>query len=94
MIESEFQNNTAMVISIDQDKKKPVDSLMKEFEIIWMGILNTSSLEQWSEDMDSANTPVILLLNDIIKSLELSMVASGGIHTAGTTYMSALENKW
>ena len=42
--------------------------------------------------MDSDITPILLLLDEIINSLELSAGTLVGIHTAGNTDMVALEN--
>ena len=84
----------SMVRRIDQNQKNPVNYLQKEVKSIIMVIIRTSSLYQWSEEMGLATTLVLLLLDDIMKRLELYPGASGGIHTAGTTYMTALENKW
>ena len=41
-------------------------------------------LEQWSKDMDSSITLVLLLLDEITKRLDLFMGESGVVHTEGT----------
>ena len=40
-----------------------MDSLKKEVESIGAGIINTPSLENWSEDMDTTITVLLLLLD-------------------------------
>ena len=83
-----------MVKNINQYHRSLMESLKKELESIRIGMLNTPSLELWSEYMDSAITPVLMILYKRMKHIELNtgIVAVG--HTAGTSEITALEIKW
>ena len=74
-----------MVKNINQDHRSLMESLKKELESIRIGMLNTPSLELWSEYMDSAITPVLLLLNKMMKHLDINMDKVGLGHNAGTS---------
>ena len=47
---------------MEHDHNPPMESLRREVAGLRQGMLKTSSIEKWSEDMDSAITPVLLLL--------------------------------
>ena len=61
IIKVDLQTTISMVKKIYKDKIRPMYSPKKEVESIRTGIINTPSLEQWSEYMDSAINPVLLL---------------------------------
>ena len=61
IIKVDLQTTIAMVKNIYKDKIRPMYSPKKEVESIRTGIINMPSLEQWSEYMDSAINPVLLL---------------------------------
>ena len=92
-INADLQSTIAMIKNIDQDQKIPMYYLKKEVESIITGIINTPSIEQLSEYMDFAITPVLLLLDEIMKHLELSTVAEVVGNNAGICKIEELENK-
>ena len=65
----EIQTTMATVKNINQYHRRPMESLKKQVESIRTGMLNITSLEQWSEDMDSSITPVLILLDKTMKDL-------------------------
>ena len=60
-IKAELQRTMATVKKINQYQRRPMEFLKKQVESIITGMFNITSLEQWSEDMDSAITPVVLI---------------------------------
>ena len=58
-----------IVKNINHYQRRPMESLKKYVESSRTGMLNTTGLEQWSEDMDSSITLVLLLLGKTMKYL-------------------------
>ena len=56
-------------------------------------MFNTPSFEQCSEDMDLSIIPVLLILDERMKHLELSMGTEWAVNNAGTSEIATLENK-
>ena len=52
--------------------KPPMESQKGEVDGLIQGILKTSSLEKLLEDMDSAITPVLLFLEEMMSNIEVS----------------------
>ena len=69
VIKAEIQTTMSTVKKINQYQRRPMESLKKKVESIRTGMLNITSLEQWSEDMDSAIIPVLLILDKTMKYL-------------------------
>ena len=59
----------AIVKKINQYQRRPMESLKKQVKSIGTVMLNITSLEQWSEDMDSDITPVLILLDGNMKDI-------------------------
>ena len=57
---------------MDQDQIRPIESLKSEAEIVKRGIIDASRMDQGSEIMDSAITPVLELLYERMKHLEIN----------------------
>ena len=53
-------------------------------------MLNTSSLEQWSEDMDSDITFFLMLLDESMKYIDINTGTVGVGHNSGTSTITAL----
>ena len=94
VIKADLQITMNMVKNIDQDQKLLMEYRKKEVESIIIVIINTPSLEQGSEDMDSVITPVLLLLDERMKHLEFPIGKEWLGHDTGGGKISALENKW
>ena len=90
VIKADLQITMNMVKNIDQDQKLLMEYRKKEVESIIIVIINTPSLEQWSEDMDSIITLVLLLLDRRMKHLELNTGTVGLIHNSGTSEIAVL----
>ena len=90
VIKYDIQTTMYMVKYINQDQISPMESLKKEVESIITVILNTPSLEQWSEDIDSIITLVLLLLDRRMKHLELNTGTVGLVHNSGTSEIAVL----
>ena len=63
-------------------------------ESIRTRIISTPRLEHWSEDMNFAITLALLLLDERMKQLELSIGTLWVVNNTGTIYIEALDNKW
>ena len=61
--------------SMYQDHKLHIYSLRREVVGLSQGMLKSSSLEKWSEDTESAITPVLKLTEERMSNFEVS---SGG----------------
>ena len=59
----------SIVNKINQYQRRPMEFLKKQVESIITGMFNITSLEQWSEDMDSDITPVLILLDGNMKDI-------------------------
>ena len=57
---------------IEYDRKPPMESLRREAAGLRQGVVKTSSLEQWSEDMDYTIYPLLLFLEERKRKLEVS----------------------
>ena len=68
-IKDDLQTTMAIVKNINQYQTRPMESLKKQLEGIRARMLNITSLEQWSEDIDSSITPVLLLLDKTMKDI-------------------------
>ena len=53
-------------------------------------MLNTSSLEQWSEDMDSDITFFLMLLDESMKYIDINTGTVGVGHNSGTSAITEL----
>ena len=62
VIKAGLQTTMETVKNINQYQRRPMEFLKKQVESIRTGMLNITSLEQWSEDMDSDITAVLILL--------------------------------
>ena len=69
-----------------------MESLKNKVERIRTEILNTPRLEQLLEDMDSAITPVLLILYEKMNHLKLNTGSVGAGYNSGTSEIAALEN--
>ena len=71
LINSEDQTAKDMISRIDQDYNNPVEYLQKEVDSIIRAMIRKSSLKKLLEDMDSAITPVIVLIDERMKRFNL-----------------------
>ena len=75
-------------------QKLPLYSLKREFTELNQGMLNNSSLQQWSEDMDSSIPLVLYFLEDRMRNVELSSGVEQGVQLLGRYVIKKLEMKW
>ena len=57
-------------------------------------MINAPILEQWSEDMDSAITPIIQLLGERMKHLDINAGTGEGGFGVETSDIAELEKEW
>ena len=57
-------------------------------------MIYSTRLEQWSEDMDSAITPLLELLGDQMKHLKINSSTGGGVMCVGIPKLAEFEDKW
>ena len=67
MIKSEVLTTNDMVRRIDKDQNNPFKYLQNEVESIKMGMISELIPKHWSEDMDSASKPVLILIDESMK---------------------------
>ena len=68
-----------MITKIDQGQRCPIKTLKNEVEILKRVIIDAPYLEQWSEDMDSALMPVLEMLVERMKNLDIHAGTVGGV---------------
>ena len=73
-IKAEVQSTNALVKKIDQRNRRPIESLKIEFKSLNRGMIEALHLKHWSEDIDSVITPVLELLGDRLKHIEINAV--------------------
>ena len=67
VIKYEIQTTMSTVKKINHYQRKPMESLQKQVESIRTEMLNMTSLEQRSGDMDSDITLILILLDKTMK---------------------------
>ena len=78
-IKAEVQSVIALVKKIDQGQRRPIETLKNEVDILKRVMIDAPYLEQWSEDMDSEQTPVLKLLGERMKHLDINTGIGGGV---------------
>ena len=73
-IKAEVQSTIYLVKTIDQVQRRPIETLKNKVQILTRGMIYAPCLEQWSEDMDLSLTPVLELLGERMKHLEINTV--------------------
>ena len=92
-INAEFQSVIALVKKIDQGQRRPIENLKNEVESLKRVMIDAPHTEQCLEDMESAITPVLELLGERMKHLEINGgTVSGGVEI-DMSEIAALEDK-
>ena len=92
-IKVELQSKISLVRNMDQGQRRPIKSLKSEGKIFKRGMIGAPYLERWLEDMDSAMTSVLELLDEQMKHLDINAITGCGGVGVGITDMEALEDK-
>ena len=85
LIKSELQYTIDLVNNMYQVQIRPIEYLRSEFKIQKRGMIDTPRLERWSEDIDSAITLVLEILDEQMKHLEINASTVGEGIVAGIT---------
>ena len=93
-IKEEVQSTIALVKNIYQGQRRPIKTLKDEVESLKRGIINAPRLDQWSEDMDSELMPVLELLGERMKHLDINNRTVVGGVDIGMSKIAALHDKW
>ena len=91
---TELQYIVALINKMGQGQRRPIKYLKHEVKNLRRGKIYAPHLEQWSEDMDSAITPVLELLDEQMKHLEINSSTGGGGVGLGISDMESFEYKW
>ena len=93
-IKVEVQSTIAFVKKIDQGQRLPIETPKNEVESLKRGMKYAPCIEQCSEDMDSALTPVLKILVQRMKHLEINTRTVGGGEGIVMSVIAAIEDKW
>ena len=72
---------------MDQRKERPIESIKIEAKILKRGMIDAHSMGRWSEYTESAINPVLVLLDERMKRLDINASTVGGLVGVGITDM-------
>ena len=58
------------------------------------GMIDAPCIEQWTEEIDSEITPVLELLGERMKHIDINSCTGGGGVGVGMPELAAFEDKW
>ena len=93
-INAEVQYTIALVKKVYQVQRRPIETPKDEVEILNRGMIEYPCLNKWSEDMDSALTPVLELMGEHMKHLEINNGTVGWGVGIWMYEIAAPEDKW